>query len=86
VVFNGDRVYHAVSPCHDGERRVMFTLEYVTSREMGRLQRAFSNLKDGFAYFGVRSLWQSRPRAPRERGALATSRPGVARPGRTDSP
>ena len=62
VVFNGDRVYHGVSPSRSGERRIVLSLEYVTSREMGRLSRAFSNLKDAFAYFGVRSIWQARGR------------------------
>ena len=63
VLFNGDTVYHGVSPARAGDRRVVLTLEYVTSREMGRVQRAFSDLKDAFAYFGVRSLWQARRRA-----------------------
>jgi hypothetical protein len=63
VIFNGDQVYHGVSPAAAGERRVVLTLEYVTSREMGRAQRVFSNLKDAFAYFGVRSLWEARRRA-----------------------
>jgi hypothetical protein len=64
VVFNGDKVYDGVSPSRPGDRRVVLTLEYVTSREMGRAKRLFSNLKDAFAYFGVRSLWQSRRRRP----------------------
>jgi len=62
VLFNGDAIYHGVSPLRAGDRRVVLTLEYVTSREMGRVQRAVSNLKDAFAYFGVRSLWQARRR------------------------
>jgi hypothetical protein len=62
VLFNGDAVYHGVSPSRPGDRRVVLTLEYVTSQEMGRVQRAFSNLKDAFAYFGVRSLWQAHRR------------------------
>lgn len=62
VIFNGDKVYHGVSPSREGERRVVLTLEYVTSQKMGRVQRAFSNLKDAFAYFGIRSLWQARGR------------------------
>ncbi len=62
VIFNGDKVYHGVSPSQAGERRVVFTMEYVTNQEMGRAKRLFSNLKDAFAYFGVRSLWQSRRR------------------------
>jgi hypothetical protein len=65
VIFNGDKVYHGVSPSQAGDRRVVLTLEYVTSQEMGRLQRAFSNLKDAFAYFGIKSLFQRRGRRAR---------------------
>jgi hypothetical protein len=65
VIFNGDKVYHGVSPSREGERRVVFTMEYVTSREMGRAQRLFSNLKDAFAYFGIRALWRGRGRGSR---------------------
>jgi hypothetical protein len=65
VIFNGDKVYHGVSFSQAGDRRVVLTLEYVTSQEMGRLQRAFSNLKDAFAYFGIKSLFQSRGRRAR---------------------
>ena len=65
VVFNGDKVYHGVSPSRKGERRVVFTMEYVTSREIGRAQRLFSDLKDAFAYFGLRALWRSRARGAR---------------------
>jgi hypothetical protein len=38
-------------------------MEYVTSQEMGRAQRMFSNLKDAFAYFGIRALLRGRRRA-----------------------
>jgi hypothetical protein len=62
VIFNGDTVYHGVSPSRAGERRVVFTMEYVTNREMGRAQCIVSNLKDAFAYFGISSLWQSHMR------------------------
>lgn len=65
VILNGDKVYHGVSPSREGERRVVFTMEYVTSREMGRAQRLFSNLKDAFAYFGIRALWRGRGRGAR---------------------
>ncbi len=72
VIFNGDKVYHGVSPSRAGDRRVVLTLEYVTTQEMGRAKRAFSNLKDAFAYFGVRSLWQSRARARRKPASAAS--------------
>ena len=65
VIFNGDKVYHGVSPSRQGDRRVVFTMEYVTSREIGRAQRLFSDLKDAFAYFGLRALWRSRARGTR---------------------
>lgn len=67
VIFNGDTVYHGVSPSRAGERRVVFTMEYVTNREMGRAQRVVSNLKDAFAYFGIRSLWQRHMRRSERR-------------------
>jgi hypothetical protein len=63
--FHGDTVCHGVGPSRGRERRVVFTMEYVTSREMGRAQRLFSNLKDAFAYFGVRALWRGRGRGAR---------------------
>jgi hypothetical protein len=63
VIFNGDKVYHGVSPSREGERRVVFTMEYVTSQEMGRARRFFSNLKDAFGYFGIRALLRGRRRA-----------------------
>ena len=65
VLFNGDKVYHGVSPSREGERRVVFSMEYVTSREIGRARRLFSDLKDAFAYFGLRALWRSRARGAR---------------------
>src|SRR5258707_13916726 len=65
VIFNGDKVYHGVSPSREGERRGVFTMEYVTSREMGGAQRLFSNLKEAFAYFGLRALLRGRRRGPR---------------------
>jgi hypothetical protein len=68
VIFNCDKVYHGVSPSREGDRRVVFTMEYVTSREMGRAQRLFSNLKDAFAYFGVGALWRGRGRGTRAGG------------------
>jgi len=56
VVFNGDKLYHAVSPIAAGERRVVLSLEYVTSRRMGRWRRFITAMKDAFGYFGFRQL------------------------------
>ncbi len=67
IIFNGDKVYHGVSPSRESERRVVYTMEYVTSQEMGRVQRLFSNLKDAFTYFGIRALLRGR----RARGSWA---------------
>ncbi len=62
VIFNGDKVYHGVSPSHEGERRVVYTMEFVTSQEMGSVQRLYSQLKDAVAYFGIRALLRRRVR------------------------
>jgi hypothetical protein len=63
VIFNGNTLWHAVTPLAPGEERVVLTLEYVTSQEMALPKRIFSNLKDAFAYFGPSALWpRRRPR------------------------
>ena len=60
VVFNGNKLWHAVTPLAPGEERVVLTMEYVTNPEMAPLKRMFSNLKDAFAYFGISTLWRRR--------------------------
>ncbi len=57
VVFNGDKVWHRVTPSGPGERRVALTLEYVTSTDMHPVRRFFSNMKDAVAYFGFRQVF-----------------------------
>jgi hypothetical protein len=57
VIFNGDKLWHSVTPLGEGEERVVLTLEYVTNQDMGRFKRLYSNLKDAFGYFGLRALW-----------------------------
>ena len=57
VFFNGDKVYHRISPARAGERRVALTLEFVTSLEMHPLRRFVSNMKDAIAYFGFRQVF-----------------------------
>ena len=56
VVFNGDKLWHAVTPMGAMERRVILTLQYVTDQRMGPVKKLFSNMKDAFAYFGPAAL------------------------------
>lgn len=60
VLFNGDRLWHAVTPLAEGEERIVLTLQYVTNQAMGPAKRLFSNLKDAFAYFGPAVLARRR--------------------------
>jgi len=64
VVFNGDKLWHAVTPLGEGEERIALTMEYVTNPEMGPIKRLYSNLKDSFAYFGLRGVFK-RAASPR---------------------
>lgn len=57
VIFNGDKLWHAVTPLGEGEERAVLTMEYVTTQEMGPFKRLYSNLKDAFAYFGLRAVF-----------------------------
>ncbi len=61
VMFNGDKLWHAVTPLGKGEERIVLTLQYVTNQEMGPFKRMFSNLKDAFAYFGPAVLMRRKP-------------------------
>ncbi|MBI4400496.1 MAG: 2OG-Fe(II) oxygenase [Nitrospirae bacterium] len=61
VIFNGDKLWHAVTPLGEGEERIILTLQYVTNQAMGPFQRVFSNLKDAFAYFGPATLRRRKP-------------------------
>jgi hypothetical protein len=58
VIFNGDKLWHAVTPLGQGEERIALTMEYVTNPEMGPFKRLYSNLKDSFAYFGIRRVFK----------------------------
>ncbi|MGE3772961.1 MAG: 2OG-Fe(II) oxygenase [Gammaproteobacteria bacterium] len=60
VVFNGDRLWHRVTPLAAGERRVVLTLEYVTSTAMHPFRRFVSNMKDAIAYFGFKQVFKAR--------------------------
>lgn len=58
VIFNGDKLWHAVTPLGEGEQRIVLTMEYVTNPEMGPFKRLYSNLKDSFAYFGLKAVFK----------------------------
>jgi hypothetical protein len=63
VVFNGDKLWHAITPLGEGEERVSLTLEYVTDPSMSRLKRFISNMKDAVAYFGFKTVFRGPVRA-----------------------
>ncbi|HYL80952.1 MAG TPA: hypothetical protein VEU07_09070 [Candidatus Acidoferrum sp.] len=62
VIFNGNKLWHGVSPLEAGGERVVLTMEYVTNPEMAFHKRLFSNLKDAFAYFGPSAVFLRRRR------------------------
>jgi hypothetical protein len=65
VFFNGNTLWHAITPLGAGEERVSLTLEYVTDPGMSPFKRFVSNMKDSVAYFGFRSVFSRRgPRRP----------------------
>jgi hypothetical protein len=57
VLFNGDKLWHSITPLGTGEERVSLTLEYVTDPTMPPLRRFVSNMKDAIAYFGLRTVF-----------------------------
>lgn len=67
VIFNGDKLWHAVTPLAEGEERIILAMEYVTNPEMEPLKRFVSNMKDAIAYFGVSAVLRKR-RSGRLRG------------------
>jgi hypothetical protein len=58
VVFDGDKLRHRITPLGEGEMRVSLTFEYVTDPRMHPWWRLISNMKDTFAYFGFRQVFQ----------------------------
>lgn len=52
VIFNGDTLWHEVTPLGENERRVILTMEFVTNNKMSQLNRFISQTKDKFLYFG----------------------------------
>lgn len=52
VIFDGDTLWHEVTPLADRERRVILTMEYVTDNRMTSFNRFVSHFKDRLLYFG----------------------------------
>jgi hypothetical protein len=57
VLFNGDKLWHAVTPTLEGERRYIVSMQYVTNGDMNPFMRFVSNMKDSIAYFGLRRVF-----------------------------
>jgi len=64
VLFNGDKVYHSVSPVKTGETRYVVSMQFVTSGEMSPFNRFISNMKDAVGYFGLRGVFGAGKRKP----------------------
>jgi hypothetical protein len=62
VFFNGDKLYHRITPLGENERRVVLTLEFLTQTKMNPLLRFVSNVKDSVAYFGFKQVFQPKTR------------------------
>ena len=60
VLFNGDKLYHRVTPLGRHEQRIALTLEYVTSNQIHPVRRFVSNMKDSIAYFGFKQVFSRR--------------------------
>ena len=60
VLFNGDKLWHKITPLGEGEERVSLTLEYVTDARMTPAKRFISNMKDAVAYFGFWNVFTRR--------------------------
>lgn len=79
VLFNGDKLWHAVTPTAEGERRYIVSMQYVTNGDMNPFMRFVSNMKDSIAYFGLkRVFFGGRGRKPAA-SAAGSSRSSNAR-------
>jgi len=57
VLFNGDKLWHAVTPIAEGERRFIVSMQYVINGDMNPFMRFVSNMKDSIAYFGLKKVF-----------------------------
>jgi len=54
VIFNGDVLWHEVTPLAENEKRVVLSMEFVTDQRMSTVNRFISDCKDKWFYFGKR--------------------------------
>ncbi len=66
VVFNGDKLWHRVTPLAANEHRVVLTMEYVNNLQMNGFKRFVSNMKDSIAYFGFKQVFGSNKKTPNQ--------------------
>jgi len=61
ILFDGDNLWHRVTKMAEGDNeRVVISMEFVTDRSMNPVRKLISNVKDSFAYFGLREVFGSR--------------------------
>jgi hypothetical protein len=65
VFFDGDQLWHGVTPLGPHQERVMLTMQYVTDERMTPLKRFVSDMKDAISYFGFREVFGGRGGRPR---------------------
>jgi alkylated DNA repair dioxygenase AlkB len=75
VIFNGNKLWHAITPLEEGAERIVLTMEYVTNPAMGPFHRFVSNMKDAIAYFGFSAVLRGALSRRRVRTPPHTSRP-----------
>ncbi len=55
VLFNGDKLWHEVTPLGKNEYRAILTLEYLTTPEISKFNRLVTDIKDRYLYFGKKN-------------------------------
>jgi hypothetical protein len=75
VIFNGKKLWHAITPLEAGAERIVLTMEYVTNPAMGSFHRFISNIKDAVAYFGFSAVLRGALSRRRENSPKRTSQP-----------
>ena len=75
VIFNGNKLWHAITPLEAGAERIVHTMEYVTNPAMGTFHRFVSSMKDAIASFGFSAVPRGASSHQRSNSVARTSRP-----------